>query len=167
LGKEKAVIRLNRLVLVITAVALVAVFGPTVSAGAVAPVREPVVFPEELPLPAGVFCPWEGIVTFPVNNEFATTFFDSEGNVTSVLITGSLVVTITNLDNGESVTLNIPGTGTTVDDVLTYRGRNVIFPVSGELKLVSGRVVVTVDSAGFQHPVTISGSTTDICALLA
>jgi hypothetical protein len=142
-------------------------FGPATSAGAVTPVREPVVLPEELVMPAGVFCPWEGVATFPVNNEFATTFFDSEGNITSVLISGSLVVTITNVENGESATLNIPGTGVTVDDVLTYRGRNVIFPVSGELKLVSGLVVVTVDSEGFQHPVTIHGSTTDICALLA
>ncbi len=137
------------------------------AAGAVPPDRDSVVLPDELPLPAGVFCPWEGVATFPVNREYATTFYDSEGNVTSVLVTGFLAVTFTNLDNGESVTLNIPGTGLYVDDLLIYRGRNVIFPVSGELKLVSGRVVVTIDSAGFQHPVSIHGSTTDICALLA
>jgi hypothetical protein len=166
-GEEEAAMLLRRVALVGTTTALIATFGHAPTAGAVAPVREPLVFPEELPLPAGVFCPWEGVVTFPVKNEYATTFYDSQGNITMVLITGSLVVTITNLDNGESVTLNIPGSGVTVEDVLTYRGPNVIFPVEGELDLVYGRVVVTVDSAGFQHPVTIYGSTTDICALLA
>lgn len=157
---RRAVISTSLLVLVL--VGLVAT-----PASATQPVREPLVFPDELPMPAGVFCPWEGLVTFPVNKEFATTFFDQDGSVTEVLITGSLVVTITNLDNGESVTLNIPGSSVTVDDLVTYRGRNVIFPVSGELKLVSGLVLVTVDSEGFQHPVTVSGSTTDICELLA
>jgi len=166
LGKEVAAMRLSRIVLITAAVAVAALFGPA-SAGAVPPVREPLVFPEELPLPAGVFCPWEGLVTFPVTREYATTFYDSEGNITRVLITGSLVITVTNVENGESVTLNIPGSTVAVDDLVTYRGRNVIFPVSGELKLVSGLVVVTVDSAGFQHPVTIHGSTVDICALLA
>lgn len=157
----------RRVALVSTAAALIATFGSVPFAGAVAPTREPLVFPEELALPAGLFCPWEGVVTFPVNMEYVTTFYDSEGNVTSVLITGSLMITITNLDNGESATLNIPGTSVTVDDLVTYRGANVIFPVEGELELVYGLVVVTVDSEGFQHPVTIYGSTTDICALLA
>ena len=159
--------RLSRIVLITTTVAVAALFGPIRSAGAAPPVREPLAFPEELSLPVGVFCPWEGLVTFDVNREYATTFYDSQGNITQVQITGALVITITNLDNGKSVTLNIPGTGVIVGDLFTYRGRNVIFPVSGELKLVSGRVVVTVDSAGFQHPVTIYGSTVDICALLA
>lgn len=159
--------RLSRIVLITTAVAVAALFGPTSSAGAVPPDRQPLVFPEELSLPAGDFCPWEGLVTFDVNREYATTFYDSEGNITRVQITGALVITITNLDNGESVTLNIPGTAVIVGDLFTYRGRNVIFPVVGELKLVSGRVVVTVDSEGFQHPVIIHGSTEDICALLA
>jgi len=64
LGKEVAAMRLSRIVLITAAVAVAALFGPA-SAGAVPPVREPLVFPEELPLPAGVFCPWEGLVTFP------------------------------------------------------------------------------------------------------
>ncbi len=158
---------MRRAVVSMSLLALVLVGLVATPVSATPPVREPLVFPDELPLPAGVFCPWEGLVTFPVNTETATTFFDRDGNVREVLITGSLVVTITNLDNGESVTLNIPGTSVTVDDLVTYRGPSVIFPVSGELKLVSGLVVVTVDSEGFQHPVTIYGSTTDICELLA
>jgi hypothetical protein len=157
---------LKRVMLVSVAAVLALALAPTPAAEAAAPVREALVFPEELPLPGGVFCPWEGVVTFPVNREFATAFYDKSGNVTKVLITGSLVVTITNLDNGESVNLNIPGTSVTVDDIVTYRGPDVIFPVSGELNLVNGRVVVTVDSEGFQHPVKIYGSTTDICRLL-
>jgi len=107
------------------------------------------------------------VVTFPVNNEIVTTFFDAEGNVDRVLVTGALVVTFGNIETGETVTLNIPGAGLYIDDELTYRERNIFAPVHGELNLVSGRVVVTIDSEGFQHPVEVAGSTTDVCALLA
>ncbi len=135
-------------------------------AAAVPPQREPVQLPDQIRLAAGDFCPWPAIVTWPVNNEIATTFYDQQGNVTRVLITGALRVTIENADTGESETFNIPGSGVIIGSSLIYRGRNVIFPVNGELNLVSGRVVVTVDSQGFQHPVIVNGSTTDICALL-
>jgi hypothetical protein len=135
-------------------------------ASAVSPVSEPVELPAELLLPAGAFCSWEALVTFPVNKEIATTFYDANGNIDRVMITGSLRATVTNVENGKSITLNIPGTQVIVDDLVTYRGPNVIFPVDGSLKLVSGRVVVTVDSEGFQHPVTVSGLRIDICTLL-
>jgi len=136
-------------------------------ARAVAPVKEPLEFPNELVLAAGDFCDFELVVTFPVNNEIVTTFFDAEGNVDRVLITGALVVTFTNTETGETLTLNIPGSSVLVDDELTYRGRNVIFPVEGGIALVSGRVVAMIDSEGFVHPVEVAGSTTDVCAVLA
>lgn len=135
-------------------------------AGATPPVREPLELPSELVLPAGEFCSFKIVSTFPVNREIVTTFFDAEGNVERVLVSGALRVTLENEETGETVTVNIPGTSVTIDDVLTYRGRNIIFPVHGELELVSGRVVVTIDSEGFQHPVELAGSTMDLCALL-
>jgi hypothetical protein len=123
-------------------------------------------FPDELTLSAGVFCDWEGVVTFPVTQEYVTTFFDGAGNVTRMMITGRLVVTVTNVETGEDVTLNISGPSVQIDDVLTYHGPSIVFPVEGSLDFVHGRVVVTVDSEGFQHPVTMYRTTTDICALL-
>lgn len=158
---------LHRPALITAVVTLAVLVGLTAPAAAIAPQREPVEFPDELALPAGAFCPWEGVVTFPMNNEVATTFFNPDGTIARVVITGALRVTITNVDNVESVTLNIPGVGVTVDDVLTYTGRNIIFPVEGALDLVSGRVVVTVDSEGFQHPVEVAGLSVDVCTLLA
>ena len=35
----------------------------------------------------------------------------------------------------------------TVNDIVTYTGRNIIFPVEGALDLVSGRVAVTTSQA--------------------
>jgi hypothetical protein len=140
--------------------------GP-LSASARTPDRVPLELPSELVLPAGDPCPWEGLVTWPVNREFVTIFYDADGSIDRVMFTGFLSVTIENVENHESVTLKIPGTGVIDDDVVVYRGRNVIAPVHGELNLVSGRVVATIDSQGFQHPVEVAGSTTDICALLA
>lgn len=158
---------LRRLALITAVVALAAPLGFAAPAAASTPQREPVVFPDELVLPAGAFCPWEGLVTFPMNREVATTFFNTDGTIARVVVTGSLRVTITNVDNDESITLNIPGVLVTVNDIVTYTGRNIIFPVEGALDLVSGRVVVTVDSEGFQHPVEIAGLSIDVCTLLA
>lgn len=158
---------LRRLTLITALVALTTQLGLAAPAAASTPQREPVVFPDELVLPAGPFCPWEGLVTFPLNREVATTFFNADGTIARVVITGALRVTVTNVDNGESVTLNIPGVLVTVNDVVTYTGRNIIFPVEGSLDLVAGRVVVTVDSEGFQHPVEVAGLSIDVCTLLA
>jgi hypothetical protein len=158
---------LRRSLILIESFVLSLALFPQPSASAVSPTREPLVFPSELDLAAGDFCAFPVIITFPVNREFATIFYDAEGNVDHVLITGSLMITATNADTGESVNLNIPGSSVTVDDLITYRGLNVIFPVEGTLDFVAGRVVVTVDSAGFQQPVTVAGLTVDICALLA
>jgi hypothetical protein len=158
--------QLRRLALTTATVIPIALAMFATPAAAVPPHREPLQFPDQIIFAAGDFCPWPALVTFPVNNETATTFYDGQGNVTRVLITGSLRVSFENTDTGNSETFNIPGSSVTVGSTLIYRGRNVIFPVAGELNLVSGRVVVTVDSQGFQHPVSVNGSTTDICALL-
>jgi len=54
-------------------------------------------------------CGFEVYVSFPVQNEYATAFFDRDGNVTRVIITGRLVITFTNPVNGVSLTENISG----------------------------------------------------------
>ena len=48
-------------------------------------------------------------VTFPVNQEYALSFYDNAGNLTRIQTTGHLVVTFTNPANDKSVTANISG----------------------------------------------------------
>lgn len=67
---------------------------------------------EFLPPPDGLLdtsCGYEILVTFPVQNEYLTTFFDRAGNVVKFIVSGHLVVTFTNTATGESLTANISG----------------------------------------------------------
>ena len=67
---------------------------------------------EFLPPPDGLLdtsCGYEILVTFPVQNEYITTFVNQVGDVTKIIITGNLVVTFTNTATGESLTANISG----------------------------------------------------------
>lgn len=48
-------------------------------------------------------------VTFPVNREYAISFYDNAGNLRGIQITGRLVVTFANPANDKSVTANISG----------------------------------------------------------
>ncbi len=54
-------------------------------------------------------CGFEVDVSYPVQNEYAIAFFDQNGNVTRLVITGRLVATFTNPANGVSLTENISG----------------------------------------------------------
>src|SRR5262245_17309553 len=56
-------------------------------------------------------CGFEVDMSFPIQNEYATTFFDNDGNPTMLIITGRLVATFTNPANGVSLTANISGPG--------------------------------------------------------
>src|SRR5207247_3061054 len=78
-------------------------------ASAGAPVRE-FVPAEAFDLDVGP-CPFIVHVEFPVNNEYSITFTDADGNPTRILIQGALFTTLTNTENGKSVTLNISGPG--------------------------------------------------------
>src|SRR5262245_427240 len=51
-----------------------------------------------------------------VNNEYFTTFFDRDGNVTRSQVNGHLVVELTNLESGKSIVLNASGHGRFVED---------------------------------------------------
>jgi hypothetical protein len=48
-------------------------------------------------------------VTFPVNGEHAVSFYDADGNLVRIEITGRLVATFLHPSNGKSITLNISG----------------------------------------------------------
>jgi hypothetical protein len=54
-------------------------------------------------------CGYDILVTFPVQKQYLRTFFDGDGNVVKLIVTGNLVVTLTNTATSDSLTSNISG----------------------------------------------------------
>jgi hypothetical protein len=82
-----------------------------------------------------------------VNKEFITTFSDGRQ-----LITGRLVVRLTNVETGKSIDLNISGPVFITpheDGSVTFElnGRSLVF-LPGLLELTSGPAVLEIDPAG-------------------
>ena len=102
-----------------------------------------------------------------VDKEFITTFSDGRQ-----LITGRLVVRLTNVDAGKSIDLNISGPGflTPHEDgslTLKQNGRSLLF-LPGLLELTIGPVVIEIDPNGNAVSVTrTSAATVDLCPVLA
>jgi hypothetical protein len=70
------------------------------------PIREPFLLPDVI---EDSSCGFLVVVTFPVQQEFITTYFDSAGEPVKQIITGRLVATFKNPANGVTFTLNISG----------------------------------------------------------
>lgn len=67
---------------------------------------------EFAPPPDGIVdssCGFDVLVNFPVQREYATTFFSRDGEVVMVNVTGALTVRFTNIASGATLTLNISG----------------------------------------------------------
>jgi hypothetical protein len=110
------------------------------------------------------------------NNEFITTFSDGRQ-----LITGALVVSLTNVDTGKAITLNISGPVffTPHEDgslTVALNGRSLVFFAAGDLgpgsagvlELTSGPAVIEFDANGSAVSYTkASAATVDLCAVLA
>jgi hypothetical protein len=101
---------------------------------------------EFLPPPDGLLdhsCGYEIRVTFPVQREYQRTYFDRDGSVVKIIVTGNLVVTFTNTATGNSLTSNISGPFHTsfVRETSTSEGR-IGGPVDGlpGLNLFAGRI---------------------------
>jgi hypothetical protein len=101
---------------------------------------------EFFPPPDGLLdtsCGYEILVTFPVAKEYVRAFHDQDGNVVRLIITGNLVVTLTNTAIGKSLTVNISGPQhiSLVRGTNTQEGR-IGWPVDGlpGLNVLSGRV---------------------------
>jgi hypothetical protein len=159
--------------LVLLSLAAVATLMPT-SAFADQPVREGL--PNgPLTLDAAI-CGFAVDLTNPTNREFVTTF--SSGKQ---IITGALTQTLTNDQTGKSITINISGPGTIVQNsdrtqTFSLKGRSLIwlYPNQlsqgspGRLMWTSGPVVFHVD-ANFNilsFDIT-SARVLDLCAALA
>jgi hypothetical protein len=134
--------------------------------------------PIRVSLPAsdsvGEFCEGFQVLVHPTqNNEFITIF--SSG---AALITGALKLEVTNLDTGETITLNVPGPARITEDgsALIATGPWLLFGEVGDLGpgspaqviLITGSFVLNFDEQGNLTAITeVKGQTTDICAALA
>jgi hypothetical protein len=152
---------------------------PLAAAGRGTPTREPI--PDEAntaDFPAGLVCSFELAVDVVANNEVATTFPAKPNGDVVVLITGRLVNRITNVETGESITVNVSGplritfhpdgSATTENE-----GRTLVFlfpfsiPAGPRTFINSGRVVFTFAPGGPPTLVTLTGQQEDICAALS
>jgi hypothetical protein len=112
-------------------------------------------------------CPFPVLVETVVNNEFSKTLPDG-----TVLVSGRLVVRVTNTVTGESKVYNVSGpakittNGAIETDVFLGPGLG-IDPSIGMI-VTSGRVVVTVNTeTGELRIVSQRGHVEDVCATLA
>jgi len=131
-------------------------------------------------LPAGVACAFDLRVEGTGDKRIMREFTDRSGNVVRTLAAGKgFTLTFTNLSTGNSLTLpssgsvqrttfNSDGTSTVVST-----GHNVLIlfptdiPAGPSTTLYVGQIVYTVDASGVFTLQSISGRTTDLCALLA
>lgn len=132
----------------------------TSAMSAAAVTREPAPLPE---LIEDDSCGFLVEVTFPVNDEYAITIYDGQGDPWRIIVTGRLVVTFTNPATDETFTANISGPShiDMVRGTSTQEG-----PIGGPvgslpgLNLFSGRADLTTgELRGHLRA--------DVCALLA
>jgi hypothetical protein len=115
------------------------------------------------------FCGVDILVETLANNAHDTTFFDRDGNPTRSETNGRLVIRMTNVETGTSITLNIPGPGRFVEDAdgltVVTRGPWMLF-FAGELFTIHGHGVFRIDAAG-ETIVSLRGHVVDLCPILA
>jgi hypothetical protein len=154
---------MKRLIFVIGLAVAAALLVPSVAA-ADKPIREGLPS-EDITIQGS--CTFDVDLHVLVNKEFITTFSDGRQ-----LVTGRLVVRLTNVDTGKSIDLNISGPGFITpheDGSVTFQlsGRSLIY-LPGLLELTSGPVILEFDPAGNLVSYTkTSAATIDLCAVLA
>jgi hypothetical protein len=117
---------------------------------------------------SGPFCPDFDVLVEPIINQEYGLFFSDGG----IIISGRLVLQLTNLSTGTSIVINASGPLRVSDDgsTATLLGETALFDAGGfifpgsppDIQLVSGMVVV--DSTGV---VSETGHVRDLCAELA
>jgi hypothetical protein len=151
------------------------------AASAAPPVSTPVGDLHFERLPAGLACAsFDLRVDGTGSKQKAKTFTDQDGNTVKVITAGKgYDLTFTNLDSGESIAFPSNGSverkTTNADGTTTVQatGHNVVIlfptdvPAGPSTTLYTGRLVYTADASNNFTVVSSSGSTTDICALLA
>jgi hypothetical protein len=138
--------------------------------------------PDKQPLPAESFtisgeCAFDVQFEVLTNKEKLSTFYDKDGDIRFLNITGALRVRFINLETGKSVDLNISGPlriepqpdGSTL---ITYLGAGGLFfpPNESDLPPIAfthGPVVTQVDAEGNFSVISVKGHVEDVCAMLA
>jgi hypothetical protein len=172
--------RMRTTMLLVAALAFFALPSSLASAGG-KPTRSPVpdVF-NTFDFPKGLACAGFELAGAPVvNNEVAKIFpADANGDV-RIIVTGSLVERVTNVDSGKSIAVNVSGPVFVTEHpdgsaTLDFGGRSgpiVFFPTdipAGPRAFInSGRVVVTVTPTDQFILVSQSGHEEDVCAALS
>jgi hypothetical protein len=142
-------------------------------AAATKPVREPT--PDfEFEFAAGEVCSFAIEGTTLVNRGYTTTFFDPNGNPVMQIISGTLIVQVTNLDTGTSVVRNISGPGTITfapDGGFTLEANGawlfVTLPGGPSLAYINkGRIVFEFTPDGQINVLMQQGIQEDLCATL-
>src|SRR5438552_15082598 len=129
--------------LLLLPVVLVLLSTSTVSASG-KPERIPAPIPQ--PLVVSGSCSFDVDVKVVKNNEYFINFYDANGNLVRQLVGGSLVLTLTNLSNHHSITVNVSGPAYATFNadgsyILKYEGLSGIF-FPNLFILTSGRVDV-------------------------
>ena len=141
-------------------------------AAAAKPWSDDVSMPPQFVLPAGAACEFDVGVDVLANGERYKLWFDRDGAPSRGLLTGRLVLQLTNLETDASVVLNVSGPGHdrfnadgTIDTA--YTGRGLPF-FDGVFYLSVGRdeFVVSEDWEMLDHG-RESGTSLDICAALS
>ena len=160
----------------VIAFALLLVVAPATAVQARQPVRQPA--PDlELSVDAGDFCPFAVSIETLVNREKQLIFLDEADNPVRIIITGTLIVRITNDDSGESVVRNISGPVVLSfhdDGSLTVKltGPTLLglFPSDAggpSLRVTNGLVMLQVADDGTVTDTSIRGQAEDLCQTLA
>lgn len=141
-------------------------------AAAAKPLKDDVHMTPHFVLPAGAACEFDMSVDVQANGEKYKLWLDRHGDLERGLLTGRLVLELTNLETDASVVLNVSGPGHdrfnadgTIDTA--YTGRGLPF-FEGVFYLSVGRdeFVVSEDWEMLEHGRT-SGQALDICGMLA
>jgi hypothetical protein len=140
-------------------------------AAAVGPTREYLPLPATIDLAAGEGCSFPVRIDVLVNREYGVTFADASGDLLRQLVSGTLIIGLTNVDNDRSITIDISGPAEFVvhaDGSSTFTLRGNSMPLDpGGLFRTTGTVVQEYDSDGNLLSTTqTAGTRTDICAAI-
>jgi hypothetical protein len=107
-----------------------------------------------------------------LEREYGVTFADASGDLLRQLVSGTLIIGLTNVDNGRSITIDISGPAEFVvhadgSSTFTLRGNSMPIAPDGLFR-TTGTVVQEYDSEGNLLSTTqTAGTRTDVCAAIS
>ena len=166
---------MHKIAFVVALIGLLA--APSVASAGGKPTRSPTAN-SPFDFPAGVVCGFEVAGQPLVDNEVTKTFPPLPNGDVVQIVTGRVVLQLTNVDSGKSLTLNVSGPATITahpDGSVTAidSGRSLSFffptdsPAGPATYLYTGQVVLNFTADGQQILVSQTGTSRDICAALA